>query len=182
MLVALTRRGDPAGLGALYDRCADAMLRVAWRLSDASADAEDIVHDVFVRLPGLLRQYEHRGALLPWLRTVTAREALMRRRGDRRRREDSLSAADAHQAASLGDMAAEVYELERQIALLPDTLRTVFVLRQVEGFTHEEIAALLQISVGASRVRLSRALEALRAALDPAIADAPPTVVQALRS
>lgn len=182
VLVHLTCRGDPAGLGALYDRYADAMLRVAWRLTDSSADAEDVVHDVFVRLPALLQQYEHRGALLAWLRTVTAREALMRRRGERRRREDDLSAADAHHVSSAAELAAEVFELERHLALLPDTLRTVFVLRQVEGFTHEEIAALLHISVGASRVRLSRALDALRTALDPAIADTPPTAIPTLRS
>lgn len=170
-LVVLARAGHAAGLGGLYDRYAARMLRVASRLTGSAADAEDVVHDVFVGLPRALSRYEHRGTVEAWLAQVTARAALMRVRSGRRRREADLSDATSAISGGRTDLAAEYADLERQIAALPDALREVFVLREIEGFTHDEIADLLDISAGASRVRLSRALVALRSVLCPS---APP--------
>lgn len=166
-LLALAIAGDSAGIGGLYDRHASRMLRVAWRLTGSMTDAEDVVHDVFVRLPEMLRRYEERGSLEAWLTRVTAQAALMRLRSERRRRETSLADAVAVADARRTDLAADYAELERHIAALPEALRVVLVLRQIEGFTHDEVALALGISVGASRVRLTRALEALRESLQP---------------
>lgn len=141
------------------------MLRVAWRLTGSIEDAEDVVHDVFVALPGTLARYQERGSIDAWLAQVTARAALMRMRGGKRRRETALSDATMVPSTSRSDSAAEYSDLEAEIARLPDALRAVFVLREIEGFMHEEIAEMLGISVGASRVRMSRALDALRSAL-----------------
>jgi len=164
-LVQLARAGNPDGLSGLYDRCATRMLRVAWRLTGSIADAEDIVHDVFCSLPEALGRYQERGSIEAWLAQVTARTALMRMRGDRRRRESTLTDAAQVPSTVRTDLAADYSDLEAQIAALPEALRTVFVLREVEGFAHEEIADALGISPGASRVRLSRALETLRRAI-----------------
>jgi len=173
-LVALARAGNAAGLGGLYDRYAHRLLRVAWRLTGSAADAEDVVHDVFVSLPVALTRYEHRGTVHAWLAQVTARAALMRVRSGRRRREADLSDATSMMSSGRTDLAAEYADLERAVAALPDALREVFVLREIEGFTHDEIADLLEISAGASRVRLSRALVALRSALSPSVSPEPP--------
>src|ERR1041385_7338628 len=62
-LIAAARRGSADALGALYDRHAGPLLAIAYRLLQSRADAEDVVHDVFVGLPELLRKYEERGAL-----------------------------------------------------------------------------------------------------------------------
>ena len=83
---------------------------------------------------------------------------LMRLRSAKRRREAIL---DEHQPAAEPDTENES-DLERHIAALPLTLRAVVVLRQVEGYSHEEIGALLGISAGASRVRFNRAVQRLR--------------------
>lgn len=168
-LVDMARDGDVSGVGGLYDRHAARMMRVAWRLTGSAADAEDVVHDVFVGLSSALHRYQHRGSVEAWLAQVTARAALMRMRGRRRRRETDLSDASAIVSGLRTDLAAEYADLERQIDALPDALREVFVLREIEGFTHEEVADLLGISAGASRVRLSRALVALRHALRHAL-------------
>ncbi len=173
-LVVLARAGAATGLGGLYDRYAARLLRVAWRLTGSATDAEDVVHDVFVGLPAALRRYEHRGTIEAWLAQVTARAALMRVRSGQRRREADLSDAITVVSGSRTDLAAEYADLERQIATLPDALRDVFVLREIEGFTHDEIADLLDISARASRVRLSRALVALRSALRPVLPTALP--------
>jgi len=172
VLVALVRAGDAAGLGGIYARHATRMLRVAWRLTGSMGDAEDVVHDVFLELSDTLRRDGNRGTLSAWLAQVTARAALERVRSRHRRREADLSNARAFLSDSRTDLAAEYADLEREIAALPDALR------EIEGFSHDEIADLLGISAGASRVRLSRALVALRRALQPA-APPPPDVLSA---
>ncbi len=161
-LIDQVRAGDPHALGQLYDEFAPRLLRVAHQLLGSREDAEDAVHDMFLGLPEALRRYEERGALRAWLTTRTARVALMRLRSVKRRREDTLTDIGHASRHTAGDL-ANASELERAIAMLPDTLRAVFVLRQIEGFTHPEIATLLGISEGNSRVRHTRALEQLRA-------------------
>lgn len=161
-LIDQVRSGDPHALGQLYDEFAPRLLRVAHQLLGSREDAEDAVHDMFVGLPEALRRYEERGALRAWLTTRTVRVALMRLRSVKRRREETLVDAGYVSRHTTGDL-ANASELERAIAMLPDSLRAVFVLRQVEGFTHPEIATLLGISEGNSRVRHTRALEQLRA-------------------
>src|ERR1043166_3618669 len=77
-LTAAARRGSA---DAVYRPHAGPVLPIAYRLLQSRADAEDVVHDVFVGLPELLRKYEERGALAAWLKTVTERVALARRGG-----------------------------------------------------------------------------------------------------
>jgi RNA polymerase sigma-70 factor (ECF subfamily) len=164
-LVAAVRNGDSQALGALYDTFAVTLYRTALRLTGEPSEAEDVVHDCFVGLPEALRKYEERGTLGPWLTTMIVRIVLMRRRAEGRRREAPMTLLEATPGNERSDAAAESADARRAIAALPAALRDVFVLREVEGYTHDEIATLLGISVGASRVRLTRASEALRRAL-----------------
>ena len=161
-LVALVTGGDLAALGALYDRYAGILLAVAYRLLMSRADAEDVVHDVFVGLPEALRRYEERGALASWLKRVTVRVALSRLRHDEVRAAQSL---DASLGAPTRDAAAAM-DLESAVAALPPSLRAVLVLKEIEGYSHAEIADMIGISVAASKVRLHRALRALRRQLE----------------
>ena len=78
----------------------------------------------------------------------------------RRRREADLAVGEAEQQAAPGGDDAQL--VRRAVEALPDSLRTVVVLKIVEGYSHQEIGELLGISRGASEVRLSRALERLR--------------------
>lgn len=164
-LARAARSGDAAALGALYDCFADSLYRTAYRLTGSTDDAQDIVHDCFLGLPEALRHYDERGTLEAWLRRVVVRLTLMRRRGEMRRREDAVDAVAELAASERSDTDAELSDVRKAINALPDSLRDVFILKQIEGYSHDEIAALLGISSGASRVRLTRALEALRRAL-----------------
>jgi RNA polymerase sigma factor (sigma-70 family) len=160
-LVALAATGDPTALGVLYDRYATVLLAVAFRLLMSRSASEDVVHDVFVGLPEALRRYEHRGAFLSWLKRVTVRVALSRIRREEVRATSPLEttvgvAAPDHEAS---------IDLRVAVASLPPSLRSVLMLKEVEGFSHAEIADLVGISVAASKVRLHRALRALRAML-----------------
>jgi RNA polymerase sigma-70 factor, ECF subfamily len=159
-LIADARQGRPEALAALYHRHARDLFAVAFRLLQSTADAEDVVHDVFVGLPEALRRYEERGALAAWLKTITARVALARLRSAR----PSTNLEDLQVAAPEREPEARL-ALERAVRTLTPSLRAVLVLKEIEGFSHREIAAMLGISVGASEVRLHRALKALRARL-----------------
>lgn len=159
--------GDIGALGALYDEYAKPLYRTALRLSGNSEDAQDIVHDLFVGLPEALRHYDEQGKLDAWLRRIVVRLALMRHRGDDRRREVPLDAGAEPTSVSRADSRLEVDEVQRAVDALPTPLRAVLVLKQIEGYTHDEIAQLLGISAGASRVRLTRALNALGRSLSP---------------
>lgn len=162
-LVSAARRGDAEALATLYTRHGAQLLRLAYRLTGSRADAEDVLQDVFVGLPEALRRYDERGSLPQWLRRVTARVALMRRRRIDRRSEvpldDLATTTDDEQRAMTRAL------LERALAGLPDALRVVFVLREMEGHSHAEIAEILGIRRGTSEVRLHRAIRLLRTAL-----------------
>lgn len=162
-LIGAARHGDVTALGALYDVHAARLLRIAFRVLGTADDAEDVVHDVFVGLPEALRHYDERGRFDAWLAQITVRTALMRRRRDQRRRTDvQLDAIGASAPEPSADVRIEMLDVHRALAELPETLRDVYLLHQVEGFSHLEIGELLHISPGASRVRLTRALDALR--------------------
>lgn len=156
--------GQPQALTILYEQYAPVVHRAAYRLTGSRADADDVLQDVFVGLPEALRRYAGRGSLEGWIRKVAIRTALMRMRGASRRREVPLEEVTP---AAPADPAAELHRaaLERALAALPDALRVVFVLKEVEGYSHAEIAQLLGIREGASEVRLHRARKSLRTLL-----------------
>lgn len=157
-VVARVRAGSADALGELYARHASALMTVAYRLTASAADAEDVLHDVFLGLPEALRRYDERGSLDAWLRRVTVRTALMRLRAGARRREVALDDLSPAPAAHVVDRLT----IDDALRALPDSLRAVFVLKEVEGHSHAAIAELLGISVGASEVRLTRAMRQLR--------------------
>jgi RNA polymerase sigma-70 factor (ECF subfamily) len=159
--------GRGAGSNALehiYRDHAAALFRLAYRITGTQADAEDVIHDLFVGLPELLQRYEDRGHLLPWLRAITVRIALGSLRRERRR---SRLLAGADQDGRPAADPWNAIDLERAMERLPPALRIVFVLRHLEGYSHGEIAELLDTTAGAIRVRHLRALERLRAILEP---------------
>ena len=164
-LVARVRAGEPDALGDLYNRYARPLLGLAERLLGPGQDAEDVLHDVFLGLPEALRQYAEQGNLEGWLKRVTARVALNRLRSHRRRNEFSLVAAQQTHARAAHPL--DAMALRDALAQLPESLRAVFVLKEVEGFSHGEVADLLHISRGASEVRLHRAIRSLRQLLEP---------------
>jgi len=166
-VVVRARDGDASALGELYSRYGRALMAVAYRLTASRDDAEDVLHDVFLGLPEALRRYEERGALESWLKRITARVALSRLRSRTRAHEVDLP-LDIHASVASTDRLSDLDAVRQAIDGLPESLRTVFVLREIEGYSHAEIAALLDISSNASEVRLHRAIRALRKTLGDA--------------
>jgi len=151
---------DAGTIAELYRRHANALLATAYRLLLSRADAEDVVHDLFVGLPAALSKYEERGSMESWLKRIVVRLALTRLR---KKRHLPLEAS-----ADLAVVAADPVNrvaVQGALAALSPALRAVLVLKELEGFSHAEIASMLGISVSASEVRLHRALRQLRVAL-----------------
>src|SRR5206468_3306502 len=137
-LIARARAGNADALAGLYHRYAGEPLTLAARLTGSRADAEDLLHDLFVGLPEALRRYEDRGAFAGWIRRVAVRMALMRMRTVRRRAEVTIDAAAEVAGPTVERDAPAVAAIERAIAELSPALRAVFLLREVEGYSHQE--------------------------------------------
>jgi RNA polymerase sigma-70 factor (ECF subfamily) len=167
-LLLQVQRGSSDALATVFERHASTLYQLAFRLLGSPDEAEDVVQDVFVGLPVALERYEDRGAFVPWLRRVTARTALMKRRAERRRASTSDRAAhEQPRQAPAADTTTRI-AIDDALGALPDSLRMVVVLRMIEGYSHEDVAAALGISVSASKVRLHRAVRQLQHVLgDP---------------
>lgn len=160
------RAGDTGAIEGLYSIHARRLFGLAFRLTNSRPDAEEIVQDVFVGLPLALRGYAEQGAFGAWLRRIAARLSIDRLRQTSRRREVGLTSAHNPPVSSAAGEVDAREALERALSTLSDALRSVFVLKEVEGYSHAEIADLLGIRRGTSEVRLLRAIRRLRQELE----------------
>ena len=152
--------GDRKALGALYEEYSDSMYAVAHRLTGSSADAWDAVHDVFAALPKWLKGFTG-SRLGSWLRTATARRALMQLRTLKRRSEVALPedlAVPRDSAAFTLDLVA----LDRALASLPKEQYLAIVLKEVYGYSHDEIGQQFDVPSSTSRGRVYEARSKLR--------------------
>lgn len=162
LLIEAASAGDRAALGDLYEAHAEMVYRVAYRLTESWADAQDVVQQVFLGLPEALRTYEARGSFEGWLVQVTTRAALMRFRARRRRREVSLLAGAGYPDAADSELEIEQLALDEALEALSREQRAVFTLKMIEGYSHDEVGEILGITNLASRARLYRAMRTLR--------------------
>lgn len=147
----------------LYRRHAGRVTALCLRLTGDRGRAEEAVQDVFVRVWERLGTFRGDSAFGSWLHRLAINTVLLGMRSDRRRLARVASADDL----ALGDVAMaavaheEKMDLEEAIARLPEQSRTVVVLHDIEGFTHEEIAAMTGVAPGTVRSQLSRARRVL---------------------
>ena len=164
-LVARLRAKDPGAFASLYDQYAGLLFRIGYSLLGDASDAEDLVHDVFLGLPRALVTFEGRGSFEGWLKRVATRAALMKLRRARSRDTWLRRRGWTRPRFARPPDTDAALDLERALGELAPTLRAAFVLREVQGYTYEEVAELLGISGGAARVRVMRARRVLRALL-----------------
>ena len=144
----------------LYEHFAPAMLGICYRYTKSINDAEDVLQDGFVKVFKYLSQYKSDGELGGWIRKIMVNTAI-----DELRRQNMLP--------EIGDMPEYLWEqqdtsqsaeqklfykeLIGQVKKLPPSYRAVFNMYVIDGFTHQEIANQLGISVGTSKSSLSKA-------------------------
>ena len=166
-VIARVRAGDGAAERALYEAHVDRVYRLAYRLAGDDDLARDFTQETFIRAFARLESFRGDSALSTWLHAIATSVVLngLRKVKRLRGRETDLEAADgvtgARRAAE-PDLKTRLYAA---IEALADKYRTVFVMHDVEGYTHEEIATALNVEVGTSKAQLSRARAKLREAL-----------------
>lgn len=168
-LIARVRTGDPTAEREFYDRHVDRVYRLIYRMSGRADLAQDWTQDTFIRAFTRIDQFRGESALSSWLHTIAVSVTLNGLRTFKRR---EALAAPLDEAHGLGEWPRESEpdlkdRMHVAIAGLPEGTRMVFVLHDVEGFTHEEISEQLGVAVGTSKSQLFRAREKLRVALAP---------------
>lgn len=167
-LVAQCLAGDRSAERALYDAHVDRVYRLAYRLAGDTDLAQDFTQETFIRAFERLGQYRGDASLATWLHTIATSVSLNGMRSVTRIRARSTHIDDVPElTASIASRAPHDLreKLHASIDGLSVKLKPVFVMHDVEGFTHEEIATTLGIPVGTSKARLFDARAKLRSAL-----------------
>jgi RNA polymerase sigma-70 factor (ECF subfamily) len=170
--VARAAGGDRQAFERLYRTHVNRIFSVCVRMSGDRVLAEELTQDVFVRAWSKLGLYRGESAFSTWLHRLAVNVVLNARKTEGRRRgrfaaeaddpEESVPAVAIARTAPAGIG----IDLEAAVAGLPPGARRVFVLHDIEGYKHEEIAEMLEITSGGSKAQLHRARMLLREALD----------------
>lgn len=145
----------------LYNRYCDAMFTTAYRMMNNYDDAHDVLQDSFIQVFRDINQYRFDSTLGAWIKTIVVRTSLRTLARNRRLGFVELNDQMADDMMLIPDTLSSEY-LEKAILSLPDGYRTVFLLNEVEGYTHEETATLLGISPGTSKSQLHHARRMLK--------------------
>ena len=186
-LARLCARGDRDAAQYLLTVNNQRLFRAAWSILKDRGEAEDAVQAAYLSAFAAIGEFEGRSSLSTWLTRIAINEALGRLRDERRRRErleagcvavlesyrEKLMAGSDSPAPDVSAARGQLRRLlERAVADLPDSFRTVFVLRDVEGLSGEETAAALGISAATVKTRLLRARRRLQDALSGEVHEA----------
>jgi RNA polymerase sigma-70 factor (ECF subfamily) len=160
--------GDERAFRELYRRHTPRLYLLVLRLLGHSVmDAEDVVQDTWVRAVKELAGFRWEAALSTWLTAIGCNVARDRLRKLKRQEEKELLPPSVAPWASF--QPGEQVDLEQAIRRLPEGYRTVLVMHDLEGFTHEEIGTALGIAPGTSKSQLFGARRSLRAMLNPVV-------------
>jgi RNA polymerase sigma-70 factor (ECF subfamily) len=166
-LISRVLAGDAEAERTLYDLHVDRVYRLAFRLAGDDDLARDFTQDAFIRAFDKLGEFRGEASLATWLHSITVSVSLNGLRKVKRlhSREVEMDEELAGQPRSWGAEPDLKVRLRRAIDALPEGYRTVFVMHDVEGYTHEEIARALGVQPGTSKAQLFRARAKLREAL-----------------
>ena len=165
------RRGEAGAFEELYRAHAGRLYSLVLRMTGSAHDAEDLLQEVFLTAHRKLGSFRGDSTLGTWLYRLAVNQCLDFLRGRQSkmaRATDSLDDEGAVEPAATSPVvpsAVTRLDLERAIAALPEGCRTVFVLHDVDGLEHREIAKLLGVSEGTSKSQVHKARMKLRAAL-----------------
>jgi RNA polymerase sigma-70 factor, ECF subfamily len=169
---ALAARGDRRAFERLYRMHVDRVFSLCARMVGDRSHAEELTQDVFVRCWEKLGQFRGESAFGTWLHRLAVNVVLNDRQTERRRRDRHDDGIEDVDTLAFGDARPQQVEvpglsidLEQAIAGLPPGARKVFVLHDVQGYTHEEIGEMLGVTAGGCKAQLHRARMLLREAL-----------------
>ena len=163
-LISEILRGEAAAERQLYDTHVDRIYRLAYRMTGDAALAEDLTQDTFIRAFDRLADFRGEGPFGGWLHRI-ATSVIFSALRKRKRVQDHESIRE--DLTEFGEPARTSdphlkRKIDRAVASLDENHRLVFVMHDMEGFTHQEIAAAMATPVGTAKARLSRARSKLR--------------------
>ena len=170
LLDRLARTGDARAFDALYRRHTPRLYATAARITHDADAAADIVHDTWIRAVESIGRFERRSSLRSWLTGILINR---HREWLRERQHDAIDDVphvddiiDHAHVLPLDGARFDRLDLEAAIAALAPGFRSVLVLHDVEGFTHEEIGTMLGLAPGTSKSQLARARQRVRFMLE----------------
>ena len=170
-LIERASKGDQQAFRTLYDANVDRIYRLAYRMAGEEDLAKDFTQEAFLRAYQRLDQFRGDAAFSTWLHSIAVSVVLngLRKVDRHRKRERSLEDA-AHVTPGVLPVEPGVRErIEDAVDQLPDIYKTVFLMHDLEGYSHAEIAETLGVAEGTSKARLSRARAKLRESLGDAM-------------
>lgn len=170
--VTLAARGDRRAFERVYREHANRVFSVCVRMVGDRGKAEELTQDVFVRAWEKLETFRAEAQFSTWLHRLAVNVVLNDRQAEGRRRKRMDDGVEDMDAIAYGDVRplpvpGLSLDLEAAIAALPNGARKVFVLHDVEGYTHEEIGEMLGVTAGGCKAQLHRARMLLRRMLTP---------------
>lgn len=165
------RNGDAAAFEELYRAHAGRLYGLALRMTGSAQEAEDLLQEMFLHAHRKLGTFRGESSLGTWLYRLGMNQCLDYLRGRQARMSHATDSLDdaraAEPVASLPSTPAAVHrlDLERAISRLPEGCRAAFLLHDVEGFEHHEVASILGVSEGTSKSQVHKARMKLRTIL-----------------
>ncbi len=186
-LLECLRAGEERCFETLVRQLGPQVLATAKRYLRSEAEAADCFQDTFLAVFEGINEFEQRSSLRTWVRGITINQCLMRIRKQRRRQEESIEHllpvfdenGDRIEMTGMIQSSAISESIDttrvksivrKKINELPDDYRLVLLLRDIDGYTTKETAAILRIKINAVKTRLHRARSALKSLLTPVLA------------
>lgn len=173
-IAARAQRGETDAFEELYKAHAGRVYALCLRLTADGGKARELTQDVFVRAWEALPGFRGESSITTWLHRIAVNAMLMQRRSERRRSarvsladDDADDAGAAAEGVAMPTDVGAAIDLERAVAALPPGVRRAFVLHDVEGYSHEEIAGMTGLAAGTLRAQLYRARQLLTRTLSP---------------
>jgi RNA polymerase sigma-70 factor (ECF subfamily) len=165
-------KADVPAFEELYRQHSTRLFNLAWRMSGTRADAEDLLQEIFLLAHRKLPEFRGDSTVGTWLYRLAMNRCLDHLKSRQTRASGATTPLDEEAMTGprlVSDGGMNRLDLERAIARLPEGARAVFVLHDVEGFQHHEIANILGISEGTSKSQVHKARLKLRALLTAAV-------------
>jgi RNA polymerase sigma-70 factor, ECF subfamily len=159
--------GDMQAFEELYERYHRRVYNLCLRMTNNIAEAEDLAQEIFIHVYRKIGSYRGESAMMTWLHRVTVNKVLMHFRKNSVRREHTTIDGESPEIAAQArettgqTFAVDRIALDRAIGQLPPGYRSVFILHDVEGYEHAEIARICGTAIGTSKSQLHKARKKL---------------------
>jgi RNA polymerase sigma factor, sigma-70 family len=160
-LVKGCTRNDRIAQRELYYKYCNAMFSTAYRILNDHENAQDALQDAFIQVFRDIGQFRGSSTLGAWIKTIVVRTALHKLRREKRLELEMPDGSFEEVSVQIPEYLNSEY-LEKAILSLPDGCRTVFLLVEVEGYTHAETAKMLNVTTGTSKSQLFHARQLLK--------------------